>query len=441
MRVVIVVVVLFLAALLAGACVAYEPAIEPLRAAEPVDPQLVARGARLAAIGNCRGCHTAPDGPALGGGVPLHSPFGILYSTNISPDRATGIGGWSEAAFQRAMREGVARDGHHLYPAFPYERFTRVTDEDNRALYAWLMSQPAVSYRPPANELKFPFNLRVGIAFWKLAFFEEGPRDAPLTPEARGNYLVDGLGHCGSCHSPRNWAQAEDLSRELQGGDAEGWHAYAIEAGNRAPIPWTRESLAFYLRNGFHPKHGISRGTMGLVTGELAFADPADVDAMAQAIVTRMQARGPADPAWARAVEKAPQDPKGGLAGGDAEAIYRTTCAECHAGPAALPFGGLPLAMSTGLRGESPRNLVNVILHGIAPPGDGRTGPQMPGFAGALTDAQVEALVTWLRANLTDQPPWQDVARTVNASRRMEPSMLRFPPGGSGSDPAATGAN
>ena len=440
MRSLIVILVIALAAVLAGACVAYEPALEPVRPGVVAEPELVARGARLAAIGNCRGCHTARDGPALGGGVPLHSPFGTIYSTNISPDADTGIGRWSEAAFQRAMREGVARDGHHLYPAFPYERFTRVTDDDNRAIYAWLMSQPAVKWRPPKNELAFPFNLRAGIALWKLAFFEEGPRDTPLTAEARGHYLVDGLGHCGSCHSPRNWAQAEDLSHELQGGDAEGWHAYAIEASNRSPLPWTAEELAFYLRHGYHPRHGIARGTMGLVTGELAFADPADVAAMAQAIASRMQARGAGPQDWAQAVEKAPLNPKGATAGGEPEAIYRTTCAECHDGSAPLPYGGLPLAMSTGLRGESPRNLVNVILHGIAPPGDGRTGPQMPGFAGALSDAQVEALATWLRANFTDQPAWQDVARAVAASRGMEASMLRFPPGGTGSDPATRGA-
>ena len=124
-----------------------------------------------------------------------------------------------------------------------------------------------------------------------------------------------------------------------------------------------------------------------------------------------------------------------------AEAIYQANCADCHAGWSPLPFGAMPLAMSTGLRGESPRNLINVILHGIPAPGDGRTGPMMPGYAGALNDAQVEALVQWMRANLTDQPPWQDVARLVSASRRMEPSMLRFPPGGTGSDPAATGAH
>ena len=440
MRALVVVFVIAVAALLAGACVAYEPAIEPVPAAGLTDARLVARGASLAAIGNCRGCHTARDGPALGGGVPLHSPFGTIYSTNISPDPETGIGRWSEAAFQRAMREGVSRDGHHLYPAFPYERFTRVTDEDNRAIYAWLMAQAPVSYRPPKTALAFPFNLRAGIALWKLAYFDEGPREAPQTREARGDYLVDGLGHCGSCHSPRNRAQAEDFSRELQGGDAEGWHAYAIEASNRAPIPWTGPDLAFYLRNGFHPKHGIARGTMGLVTAELAFADPADVEAMAHAIVARMQAAGAKPQPWAAAVEKSPLDPKGGLAAGEAAALYEATCVECHSGATPLPYGGLPLALSTGLRGESPRNLVNVILHGIPAPGDGRTGPQMPGYAGALDDAQVEALVAWLRANLTDQPPWQDVARSVSASRRMEPSMVRFPPGGTGSDPATTGA-
>ena len=441
MRTLIAILGLLLAAFVAAACVAYEPALDPVRTGAPADGALVRRGAQLAAVGNCRGCHTARDGPALGGGVPLHSPFGTIYSTNISPDPETGIGRWSEAAFQRAMREGVARDGHHLYPAFPYERFTRVTDDDDRALYAWLMSQPPVRSRPPKNELAFPFNIRAGIALWKLAYFDEGPGEKPANEDARGHYLVDGLGHCGSCHSPRNFAQAEDKSRELQGGDAEGWHAYAIEAGNRAVIPWTAEAMAFYLRHGYHPDHGISRGTMGLVTGELRWADPGDLDAMARAIVSRMQPGDARKRAWAQAVQAAPMAPRGSLADGEPAAIYRTACVGCHDGSRPLPFGGLPLSMSTGLSGESPRNLVNVILHGISPPGDGVAGPVMPGYAGALSDAQVEALVSWLRANLTDQPPWQDVARRVAESRRMEPSMLRFPPGGSGSDPAATGGH
>jgi mono/diheme cytochrome c family protein len=251
---------------------------------------------------------------------------------------------------------------------------------------------------------------------------------------------VDSLGHCGSCHSPRNWAYAEDDDRELQGGDAEGWHAYAIQADNRAVKPWTAEALAFYLRNGFHPEHGIARGTMGTVTGELRWAAQADVDAMARAIVARMQAPKAPRVAWAQAVQKSPLAPRGTLLQGEAMTIYKTNCEACHDGSRPPPFGGLPLALSTGVSGESSRNLVNVILHGIAPAGDGATTPMMPAFGGALSDAQVEALVAWLRSNLTEEAAWPDVGRNVRESRGMDASMLRFPPGGSGADPLAAGA-
>ena len=421
---------------------AYEPAIKPAGPrSKGFDATLVQQGASLAAIGNCRGCHTSRDGPALGGGVPLHSPLGIIYSTNISPDPETGIGRWSEEAFVRAMRKGVARDGSHLYPAFPYERFTHTTDADLKAIYAWAMSQAPVKYRPPKNTLPFPFNIRAGIAFWKLAFLDEGPRPAGQGPNARGDYLVDSLGHCGGCHSPRNWAYAEDRSRELQGGDLEGWHAYAIQADNKAVHPWKPDELAFYLQNGWHSKHGISRGTMGLVTGELAWADPAEVEAIARAIVARMQPGVAAREKWSQAVQKDPMTPKGKLeTGSEAAAIYEASCAQCHAGWTPLPFGAMPLSMSTGLSGEKPRNLINVIVHGLRPAGDGETSPVMPAYGGALTDAQIEALVNWLRANLTDQPPWQDVRHLIEESRRMEPAMLAFPPGGSGADPVIPGA-
>jgi mono/diheme cytochrome c family protein len=438
LRILVTLLIVAAALVAAGAAMAWRPQVARAEsaAATRFDAALVARGANLAAIGNCRGCHTTGIGPPLGGGVALHSPFGIIYSTNISPDVETGIGRWSEEAFRRAMREGVARDGTHLYPAFPYERFTHVTDDDLKALYAWVMTQPPVRYAPPPNELHFPFNIRAGIALWKLAFFHEGP----MAATERGDYLVDSLGHCGSCHSPRNFAYAEDTTHELAGGDAEGWHAYAIQADNHAVTPWNDKDLAFYLRHGFHPAHGVSRGTMGLVTAELAQAEPADVEAMARAIVKRMAPGVAGKQAWAGAVKQNPLAPKGTLQPGEPEAIYKSTCATCHDGRRPLPYGGLPLAESTGLSGESPRNLINVILHGLDPAGNGTTTPVMPAYGGALTDAQVEALVTWLRANLTDQPPWQDVGRLVADSRKMEPSMLRFPPGGSGTDPLETGS-
>jgi len=213
-------------------------------------------------------------------------------------------------------------------------------------------------------------------------------------------------------------------------------HAYALDVTNKAVKPWTQDELAFYLRTGFHPAHGVSRGTMGLVTAELAFADPADVAAMARAIIARMAPSVDARGGWASAVDRAPLAPKGAIPESESATIYRTTCEGCHDGSRPPPFGGLALSRSTGLTGESPRNLINVILYGLRAAERGETTPAMPGYAGALSDAQVEALVAWLRTNLTNEAPWQDVAATVDKARKMDAAMLDFPPGGKGADPA-----
>ncbi len=159
-------------------------------------PELVAKGAQLAALGNCIACHTVPGRPAFAGGLALPTPFGTIYSTNITPDRETGIGGWSAAAFERAMREGVDREGSHLYPAFPYEHFTRVSADDNRALYAFLMTRVAVEAEAPENDLPFPLKFRPLLAGWKLLFLDSGEREPdPGQSDAwnRGRYLAEGL--------------------------------------------------------------------------------------------------------------------------------------------------------------------------------------------------------------------------------------------------------
>lgn len=405
-------------------------------AARPAfDASTVARGAGLAAIGNCRGCHTPRGGAPYAGGEPMHSPFGMIYSTNITPDPETGIGRWSEEAFQRAMRKGVRADGAHLYPAFPYDRFTIVTADDNRALYAYLMSLPPVRQAAPKNELSFPFNVRAFIVFWKALFFRQGGGDddgAAKPPPGRGEYLVEGLGHCGACHSPRNALFAEKRDRAYDGGEAEGWHAYAINAKFAGPIPWEPVALASYLRRGYHPQHGVARGTMGLVTNELAQAPEADVQAMAAYAVSLM---GPvSDDRLKRAATLAanPLAMRADAPKGASAALYESACLACHDGRRELPFGGMPLALSLGLHGESPRNLVNVILHGI-PPAEGGTTPMMPGYAGAMSDAQVEGLVSWMRVNVAGKLPWRDVSKAIGESRAMKPNQVTYPPGGAGS--------
>jgi mono/diheme cytochrome c family protein len=421
-----------------AACKGAAPLPDQASPARP-DARLAARGAQLSAVGNCHGCHTRQGGEPYAGGVPLHSPYGTIYSTNITPDRETGIGGWSREAFARAMREGVRQDGAHLYPAFPYDRFTRTSDEDIDALFAYFMSIPAVRYEPPANALMFPLNVRAAIGVWKARHFKPedrpSPRPAPRGLLERGEYLVEGLGHCGSCHSPRTPLQAEDRGRLYDGGEAEGWHAYAINEKNAAPIPWDAPALAHYLRHGWHRHHGIARGTMGLVTRELAAAAPEDIEAMAAYTLSLMKPPSAAKAARGRELLR---DPKIEVPPGATDAgakIYATACYDCHRGAEGMPWEGMPLSWSIGLTGESPRNVINVILHGIPAAPGGETTPAMPGYAGALDDAQVEALVRWMRANLTDRPPWPDVREHIARSRKMTASMLMHPPGGAGSPP------
>src|SRR4029453_7871541 len=233
---------------------------------------------------NCNVCHTADGGAAYAGGRPLKTPYGTIYSTNITPEPATGIGQWSEAAFLRAMREGVARDGRHLYPAFPYDHFARMSNEDIQAIYAYIMTRPPVRAEIPSNELRFPFNIRMLVAGWKALYHRPGafqPDSAQSAEWNRGAYLVQGAGHCSACHTPRNVLGAEERRRYLAGGEAEGWHAPALNTASPAPAPWTVETLYEYLRQGIAEKHAVAAGPMSPVVQNLAIVSQQDVRAMA----------------------------------------------------------------------------------------------------------------------------------------------------------------
>ena len=248
------------------------------------DTALLRNGEALAGIGACAVCHTADRGASFAGGLALPTPFGVVYSTNITPDADSGIGSWPEAAFRRAMREGVDRRGRHLYPAFPYDHFTRVTDEDIHAIYAYLMAQEPVAFAAPENELRFPFNIRMLLAGWKLLFLETGEFEAdPNRDEEwnRGAYLAEGVGHCGACHTPRNVFGA--VSRELAfgGGEAEDWHVPALNADSPAPVPWSQLQLVNYLFDGWDAEHGIAAGPMAPVVNHLYDQSEDDVFAMA----------------------------------------------------------------------------------------------------------------------------------------------------------------
>jgi mono/diheme cytochrome c family protein len=402
------------------------------------DASLVGRGASLAGLGDCAACHTAPGGKAYAGGYPLETPFGTIYGTNITPDPETGIGRWPQAAFIRAMREGVDRRGRHLYPAFPYNHFTLASDEDLQALYAFLMTREPVRNEPPANALAFPFNIRMLLAGWKMLFFEEQrfrPDPAQSAEWNRGAYLTLGLAHCGACHTPRNALGAEKEKEFFAGGEAEGWHAPALDASSHAPVPWTAESLLRYLRQGASDRHDVAVGPMAPVVHSLASVPEAEVRAIAIYVASVMGAGNPereqrAQEALARArgapPEAAPE--KGGsrsLSDGKAEigaVIYSSTCASCHdetqRRPGSPSSNALHLALSTSVAAPTPRNLIRIVVRGIAPP-DGESGSFMPGFGAILTDDQVAAVVKYVRATYSGQAEWKDVEREVRDARKL----------------------
>ena len=388
-------------------------------AAESFDAAAIRRGAQLAALGDCATCHTAPGGETFAGGRAVETPFGTIYSTNITPDTPTGIGRWSQVAFQRAMREGVDREGDHLYPAFPYDHFTLVNDEDSAALYAYIMTREPVRAKTPDNRLAFPFNMRFMIAGWKLIFLHSGPYEPDNQHDAqwnRGAYLANGIGHCGACHTPRNGLGAEIAAQHFGGGEAEGWHAYAINADSKSLEAWNAEDLHMYLSKGWHDRHGDAHGPMAAVAQNLSSLPDADVKAIASYVASVMGNRSPALPAAGAdagaekaSLSAAPSNDTGA-------AIYATTCASCHDGTRALPFGGVKLMLSTAVTGESSTNLINVILDGLHAP-EGTAGAIMPGFSTTLTDGQLESLVAYIRSNLGAQPPWTGVENTVREAR------------------------
>ena len=430
-----IVAVLLVGGAVAAFAVAWRSEIAAIEAPAPqtFDANLVKRGRDLAAIGNCSDCHTPRGGKAFAGGLPVPTPFGTIYSSNITPDPTSGIGRWSEAAFQRAMRSGVDRAGQHLYPTFPYDHFTNVTDEDDRALYAFLMTRQPVRVSARANDLPFPLNQRVVVAGWKLLFLRHGTYQPDSTQSAewnRGAYLVEGLAHCGACHTPRNALGAERTSASFSGGDVDNWHAYAINSRSPSPVPWNTQALFHYLRQGWDPDHGVARGPMAEVVSNLSSVSESDVRAIAaymtsvfgpptqdrlrQASDVRAQTKSPP-------LEIVPANAAGAT-------IYAAACATCHDSDRPLPYGGVNLGLSTAISAPDPRNAVNIILSGIRPV-EGERSPIMPGFASSMTDEQISALLNYLRARFSNQPAWTGVEKIIRDARQTQTVYLQTSPG------------
>ncbi|MFY2819414.1 c-type cytochrome [Achromobacter xylosoxidans] len=438
-------------------------ALWPLKPALPLtagpDPSLysaqaIERGRLVAAAGDCVACHTAPGGARNAGGLALETPFGTIYSTNITPDPQTGIGRWSFAAFERAMRQGVHQDGRQLYPAFPYTAYAKLSDADMQALYGYLMSQPAVAATPPRTELGFPFNLRPLLAGWNLLFHDPKPFTPDPSQDAewnRGAYLVEGVGHCAACHSPRNALGAEKGGLAyLAGGQAEGWNAPALNQLATGERAWSDEELFQYLRTGYSPRHGVAAGPMAPVIHGLAELPASDL----KAIVTYLMAVPGRTPSAARATATATATASAAtsasvvsapaattataaatntavsapaavseaitLRRASGERIYQNACAVCHeAGSGPTLFGVKPLlGQNTNLHAASPDNLIQVILHGIQAPADDALG-YMPSFGNSLDDRQIGDLIDYLRARFApEEEAWPVDTTTIGKLRQ-----------------------
>ncbi|WP_245372346.1 cytochrome c [Rhizobium leguminosarum] len=356
------------------------------------------RGRQVFALGNCATCHTADGGLPNAGGRPMVTPFGTVYSTNITPEPETGLGRWSFEAFERAMRHGISRDGHNLYPAFPYTSFARINSEDMLSLYAYIQTLTPVRQETPPSRMIAPTNLRPALAAWNWLYHDA----APFTPDPvrsetwnRGKYLVEAAGHCSACHAPRNIAGAE--LPELTGAMIKGWYAPALAGPLAAARGWNEDTLFSYLRRG-HSEAATASGPMAEVAASLTALPDGDIRAMA----TYLASLSGIDTAPAVSV------PEARLAPSRASRIYESACAVCHepalAGTVTAALA--PISRSAALRAPLPDALFSVLDEGLKAP-DGLDLRDMPSFNGEFTDTEREALASYLRQRFApDLPPW-----------------------------------
>ncbi len=388
-------------------------------------PQTIEKGRQLVALGNCVTCHTAPSGQPNAGGLGIQTPFGTVYSTNLTPDKDSGIGAWSLPAFRRAMRDGVSRDGHLLYPAFPYTSFKNMTDEDITSIYAYLMVQAPVAQNNPATQLSAPFSYRPLMAVWNALYSEPATSQTLLADQGelwnRGAYLVNGVGHCTACHTPRDMLGGEKLGQGfLSGAWIKGWEAPALTAASKSPVRWTEQSFYDYLRTGFSGQHGSAGGPMAPVVQQLASVPDSDIKAMAHYLASFQDAATPAQATHAAQDYVVAAKTSSATLLGPAQRMFTMACAACHHdgnGPKLLG-ANIPLALNTNLHSDKPDNVIRVILEGVSKPASQAIG-FMPSFAGQLEDEQVSALVQYMRARFApDKAAWNNLEQSIARIRK-----------------------
>lgn len=361
----------------------------------------VQRGEYLTKAADCVACHTAPGGQPYVGGLAFKMPFGTLYSPNITPDQETGIGGYTDEEFIRAMHEGIGKGNKKLYPAFSYTSYSGLTRQDTLDIKAYLFSLPAVKAPAKKNELMFPFNQRWALPAWNIVFHHPKAyqADPKLSEQVnRGKYLATALGHCGECHTPRNLAQAMVKSKEFGGGLLEGERAYNISSDKTYGVgSWTDAQLLNYLKYGWAENHGIASGKMAEV---VEYSTRHLTDSDAQALVAYIRSvepvsKGPLPVASTEAtkvstlVGPGPDQPQS-----HGRRIFEGACASCHAwNGTGSQVGFTALNSMKSVGDASSDNMIKVILHGAHAPG---APGFMPAFAADYSDADIAAVTNYV---------------------------------------------
>ncbi|HLZ67107.1 MAG TPA: cytochrome c [Aliidongia sp.] len=406
--------------LTAGALLALVPAFA--RADDKAD--LIQKGQYLVRAADCVACHTAPGGQPFAGGRAFELPFGVLYSPNITPDPKTGIGGYTDDEWVRVLRDGVGRDGSHLYPAMPYASYSRMTREDALAIKAYMMSLAPVATEIPANRMKFPYSQRWLMVGWNL-FNNPGK---PLAPDAskpvewnRGAYLVEALGHCGECHTPRNFMQGLKDAKAYAGADVEGWHAYNLTGDKDTGLGgWTEAALEQYLSTGHADGHGPASGPMAeAIENSLRFLSPGDIHAMA-VYLKSLPAQQDGPPAVPAKVAAVAPNPLGAH-------LFVQACAGCH-----LPDGTGRQSAWAALGGAhsagdvAGTNLVQILAHGSQmQTAQGQVF--MHSFTGGYTDAELAAIANYTIGQFGGRAG-QVTAQQIKAARGADDHKETEPP-------------
>jgi mono/diheme cytochrome c family protein len=365
-------------------------------ASDPQEFTQIERGRYLATLSDCGSCHTVPgSNQPLAGGRPIETPFGNIVAPNITPDAETGIGSWSDDQFDAAVRKGLRPDGSHLYPAMPYNAYTRMSRDDVLAIRAYLNTVTPVRNAVVANTLPFPFNVRAAMRVWNALYFREGDYEADpkqSTEWNRGAYLVDGPGHCGACHTPKTFLGGDKIDQYLEGAYLQGWSAPDITNDARLGLGrWSKDDVVAYLKSG-HNRVTAATGPMGEVV-TLSTAHMTDPDLAA--IATYLKAL----PSKTDTGSPLPANDTAMVAGA---AIYRDQCSACHG----LDGKGVAelfpsLADSSMVKSDDPTTSIRIVLRGArsVATSDQPTAPGMPSYGWQLDDDKVAAVLTYIRNN------------------------------------------